>query len=77
MDIKFDEEESMDLDEELGSMEIKPLVGVAEPKKETHQILLRLEEDIQTIAAKNKAEIKINKNLIAHFNSLKAATKED
>jgi len=79
MDIKYNEVEEIlnEPDEELGSMEVKPLIGAPEPSTTTHAILLRLENDIQNIAEKNKDEVKINKNLIAHFKSLKAATKEE
>lgn len=79
MDIKFGdmEDEAEEPNEDLGRMEVKPLFGAPESVSSTHPILLRLEEDIQAIAEKNKVAEPIKKNLIAHFKSLKAATKEE
>lgn len=79
MDIKFGEVEVVaeEPNEDLGRMEVKPLIGAPEATGKTHVILLRLEEDIQATAKKNKAAEPIKKNLLAHFKSLKAATKEE
>jgi hypothetical protein len=79
MDIKFGEvgDTAEEPNEDLGRMEVKPLIGAPESMSPTHPILLRLEADIQAIAEKHKVAEPIKKNLIAHFKSLKAATKEE